>query len=248
MYSIHKRTKIREPTYTQNISRCILTQMNALFTLIINSLQNLFTSPRLLLLHILAILLTIITVTTDTDWHYFVYMQQTSLIKYIFIPSIFLGAIVPLIFPLGTLIYSLSLSKTARKELIHTVITPFISASFLGWLISSAYKAFTGRVQPSLHDLTHNVSHSFYFGFMKHGIFWGWPSSHTTVAFAGSVAMLFLIKKPFLRALLLIYAFYIGIGISFSIHWLSEFIAGALIGTSIGIAVAKSVPKLATSI
>ena len=38
----------------------------------------------------------------------------------------------------------------------------------------------------------------------------------------------------------LLYAFYIGIGVSLSIHWFSDFAAGALIGTAIGISVGKS--------
>ena len=38
----------------------------------------------------------------------------------------------------------------------------------------------------------------------------------------------------------LLYAFYVGIGVSLSIHWFSDFIAGALIGTAIGTNVGKS--------
>ena len=32
----------------------------------------------------------------------------------------------------------------------------------------------------------------------------------------------------------LLYAFYIGLGVSVTIHWLSEFVAGAIIGSVIG--------------
>ena len=38
----------------------------------------------------------------------------------------------------------------------------------------------------------------------------------------------------------LIYALYIGLGISVSIHWFSDFIAGTILGTIIGISVGKS--------
>ena len=37
-----------------------------------------------------------------------------------------------------------------------------------------------------------------------------------------------------------LYALYIGIGVSFSVHWLSEFIAGDIIGTVIGLVVGAS--------
>ena len=36
------------------------------------------------------------------------------------------------------------------------------------------------------------------------------------------------------------YALYIGIGVSMTIHWFSDFTAGAIIGTAIGAVVGKS--------
>ena len=36
------------------------------------------------------------------------------------------------------------------------------------------------------------------------------------------------------------YAFYVGVGVSISIHWFSEFVAGAIIGSLIGAMVGKS--------
>ena len=44
----------------------------------------------------------------------------------------------------------------------------------------------------------------------------------------------------------LVYAGYIGIGVSTSIHWFSEFAAGAIIGSVIGIGVGKCFHKLIT--
>jgi membrane-associated phospholipid phosphatase len=86
-----------------------------------------------------------------------------------------------------------------------------------------------------------DTSHGFQFGFLKGGMFWGWPSSHTTVAFAMSVCLITLYpknKKLILFALL--YAFYIGLGVSVTIHWFSEFVAGAIIGSVIGMVVGRS--------
>jgi len=36
------------------------------------------------------------------------------------------------------------------------------------------------------------------------------------------------------------YAFYVGVDVSISIHWFSEFVAGAIIGSLIGAVVGKS--------
>jgi hypothetical protein len=38
----------------------------------------------------------------------------------------------------------------------------------------------------------------------------------------------------------LFYAFYIGLGVSVTIHWFSEFAAGAIIGSVIGMTVGRS--------
>jgi membrane-associated phospholipid phosphatase len=72
-------------------------------------------------------------------------------------------------------------------------------------------------------------------------MFWGWPSSHTTVAFAMAACLITLYpgnKKLILFASL--YAFYIGLGVSVTIHWFSEFVAGAIIGSVIGMVVGRS--------
>jgi membrane-associated phospholipid phosphatase len=72
-------------------------------------------------------------------------------------------------------------------------------------------------------------------------MFWGWPSSHTTVAFAMAFAIFTLYpKQKWLGLLAIIYALYIGIGVSMTIHWFSDFLAGAIIGTIIGMVVGKS--------
>ena len=85
-----------------------------------------------------------------------------------------------------------------------------------------------------------NITHVFHFGFLRGGIFWGWPSSHTTIAFAMAVALLSLYpKNKIIRYLAIAYALYVGIGVSITIHWFSDFIAGVIFGTVIGIVVGK---------
>lgn len=38
---------------------------------------------------------------------------------------------------------------------------------------------------------------------------------------------------------MLAYAFYVGIGVSATIHWFSEFVAGGIFGSLVGVVVAK---------
>jgi hypothetical protein len=47
-------------------------------------------------------------------------------------------------------------------------------------------------------------------------------------------------NQKWLGRLAIGYAFYIGLGVSMTIHWFSDFVAGALIGTVVGIVVATS--------
>ena len=84
-------------------------------------------------------------------------------------------------------------------------------------------------------------SHGFQFGFLRGGVFWGWPSSHTTIAFAMMLCLVALYpKNRWLMVGALLYAFYVGFAVSVTIHWLSEFVAGAIIGSVIGIVVGRS--------
>ena len=114
-------------------------------------------------------------------------------------------------------------------------------AAILGLGISSFYKIFSGRQGPP-HFLTSlNTSELFRFGFLRGGAFQGWPSSHTTVAFAVSATLFALYpEKKFLKYWVFIYALYIGIGVSVNIHWFSDFVAGSFLGIMIGIVVGKS--------
>jgi len=112
-------------------------------------------------------------------------------------------------------------------------------AELLGALIVVAYKAFTGRAHPP-HNVGPDISHVFHFGILRGGVFWGWPSSHTTIAFAMAVTVFTLYpKQRRLGLLAILYAFYIGIGVSMTIHWFSDFVAGAIIGSVIGTVVGK---------
>lgn len=188
--------------------------------------------------HLAAIALTAAIVLFGFDWYYFLSVRGEWL-NIIFFPGIIVGAILPILLPLGLVI----VGRKSRNVVTAVYGWALMQAALLGWMISSLYKSVTGRVQPDLSNIiaTTDQSRNWNFGFWEHGIFWGWPSSHTTVAFAMVVAFVVLLqgKRPAAKWLAIIYAFYIGIGVSFSIHWFSEFVAGAIIGTVIGVTVGK---------
>jgi membrane-associated phospholipid phosphatase len=180
-------------------------------------------------------------VTSRFDWWYFE-STRSAWIFSLSIPSALIGFFVPIILPV-----SLYLIGIWRKSFtLKNIAAVLGQAAILGWLVSSSYKAFTGRIQPEF--LTHlsniDASRNFNFGFFEHGIFWGWPSSHVTVAFAMAAALIALYpRRKEITLPVAMYASYMILGVSVTIHWFSDAIAGAIIGTVIGLVVAKTYQK-----
>ncbi len=193
-------------------------------------------SGKNLLWHLLAIALTYIIVITKFDWEYFLSARSTTLNAILF-PAIIIGGLLPIVLPACIL----AVGIMRRNYTLRVTAWALIQATILGSFVSSTYKAFTGRIEPNLMNLVTDISKEFQFGFWEHGIFWGWPSSHTTIAFAMAFTLIYLFpKKKFLVLCSLVYALYIGIGVSISIHWFSDFAAGAIIGAVIGVVVGES--------
>ncbi|MHB8660433.1 MAG: phosphatase PAP2 family protein [Minisyncoccota bacterium] len=188
--------------------------------------------------HLFAIALTYIFVTSGLDWLYFESTRAGWFLTLGF-PAALLGFFVPILLPVGLYIFG----KRRESTILKNIAAALGQAAIIGWLVSSFYKAFTGRLQPELAvNFPHvDISRNFNFGFLKHGIFWGWPSSHTTVAFAMVATLVALYPRhKKIIALAIIYALYIGLGVSVTIHWFSDFVAGAIIGTIIGLVVGES--------
>lgn len=189
---------------------------------------------RNLLWHLLAVIATAISVTSGFDWLYFKATRPFA--RYLF-PAVFLGWIIPLVLPIT--LYVAGRIRRSRRAVFSAFSAA--QAALIGLLISSFYKALTGR--PGLRHAVHSMvdtSREFRFGFLKGGVFFGWPSSHTTVAFAMAAAVWSLYPQSrTTRCAASLYALYVGLGVSMTIHWFSDFIAGAIIGTVIGLTVGK---------
>ena len=218
--------------------------MPELFRMLPRNVIQIF-KDRNLLFHALAIILTILLVKTGLDWAYYVSTRSAWLADCA-LPAILLGTLTPF---LATLI-PLMIGALYKNRGLSSTGWALGQSALLGYLISITYKAWTGRFPPpfrgfkmsaqNLNSLN-DTSHGFRLGFLKGGIFWGWPSSHTTIAFAMSVCLIALYPKNRLLVFLAwVYAFYVGLSVSVSIHWLSEFVAGAIIGSVIGSVVGKS--------
>jgi membrane-associated phospholipid phosphatase len=190
---------------------------------------------RMIIWHILAILLTFILVLSGFDWRWFLATRNPALRLWMW-PAVGIGGPIPLVLPL--ILFAIGIiARSAKVILTGWAIG---QAELLGALVVVAYKAITGRAHPA-HNVGTDISHVFHFGFLRGGVFWGWPSSHTTIAFAMAVTVFTLCpKQRWLGFVALLYAFYVGMGVSMTIHWFSDFVAGAIIGSVIGAVVGKS--------
>ncbi len=184
--------------------------------------------------HIIAIVLTLILVTSGLDWCYFLSTRGPVLRAWMF-PAVRIGGRLPILLPLALIALG-GLGRSARTSRTGWAIA---QAEIIAAGIAAAYKAVTGRPHPP-HDLGEDVSHVFQFGFLRGGVFWGWPSSHTTIAFAMAVTVFMLFpKQRWLGCAAILYALYVGLGVSMTIHWFSDFVAGAIYGSVVGVAVGK---------
>jgi len=187
-----------------------------------------FKGPRIIW-HAIAALLTLIFVTSGLDWRFFVSTRDPTLRSCMF-PAVVIGGLLPIALPLNLLAIG-GFTGSARTSLAGWAVG---QSELIGALVAAGYKSVTGRAHPS-HGLGADISHVFRFGFLRGGVFWAWPSSHTTIVFAMAVTIFTLFpKQRWLGCLAIAYAFYVGIGVSMTIHWFSDFAAGAIIGTVIG--------------
>jgi hypothetical protein len=202
-------------------------------------------SGRNLLWHALAVVLTIVIVKSGFDWSYYRWTRVDAFLRFAR-PAIMLGTFLPLL----SILVILMFGEVGKNRRLITTAWALGQAALLGYFISCCYKAFTGRIPPPFRGFRMSAmnngslvdsSHGFQFGFLKGGVFWGWPSSHTTVTFAMAVCLITLYpKNKILVFFASLYALYIGLGVSVTIHWFSEFVAGAIIGSVIGTVVGSS--------
>jgi membrane-associated phospholipid phosphatase len=175
------------------------------------------------------------------DWKWYHFSNDHKWVSNAGFASVSAGGLVPLIVPLGLYFYGRS---DNNPELQITGLA-LGQAAILGLAISSGIKVFTGRVPPDFPERTKDYSGNFRFGFLRGGAFEGWPSSHTTIAFAMATTMSELYPdNTTVKICSFAYASLVGLGVSTNIHWFSDAVAGAFIGYAIGKTVGASFRNL----
>lgn len=193
--------------------------------------------------HVAAIVLTAFFVFSGFDWWWFL-ATRGAWLQALLLPAAAIGGLMPLVLPWMVL----AVGAAFKNVRVKTAGWAILQAELLAAIISGAYKSVTGRIQPPLHGFGLTVngplvdnSHAFNFGFWEHGVFWGWPSTHTTLAFAMALTVFCLApRRSVLKVVVVAYALYIGVAVSTNIHWFTDFAAGAIVGSVIGVTVARS--------
>ena len=119
-------------------------------------------------------------------------------------------------------------------------------AVFVSFTVTTLLKALTGRSPPDAetpHDVDKRSRH-FRYGFLRGGIIHGWPSGHTmtNMALAASLSSYFNDSKQ-VKYYAYGWAAYVMAAATFGaqggVHWLSDVVAGGLMGWAIGTTIGK---------
>ena len=121
-----------------------------------------------------------------------------------------------------------------------------LQSSIIAFGYNTILKGLTGRPGPDWrhNDDMEDLSKTFRFGFLRGGVFWGWPSGHTSSTMTIVSALTsFYPHKTWLKAMGYSYVAYMVLGVSSvnrgGMHWFSDAVAASLMSYAIGSTVGK---------
>ncbi len=212
-----------------------------LFGNIGNNIVNSFRGDNLYL-HLAGIASTFIIVTTDTDYKVHKFFYDHEGFGKAARPIIYAGMFIP--FVTGGSLYAYG--KFSKDDRAVAASFAVLQASLVTFLYNSMLKAITGRPNPDWqhHSDMKALSKTFRFGFMRGGIFWGWPSGHTSSTMAVVSALTnFYPEKTWLKIAGYSLVAYMMYGVSSlhrgGMHWFSDAVAAALMSYAVGSTIGK---------
>ena len=150
----------------------------------------------------------------------------------VFGPGMLMGTVCPFLVP--GYMYFIS----DNRELNNTGAVA-VQATAVAFLYNNILKAISGRAHPDAENNSGELSRDFKWGIFRRGVFYGWPSGHsmTNASLAMSIAS-YNRDNPWIVAGCGLYAGFIAtsmvLGGKGEAHWLSDAVAGTLMGASIG--------------
>jgi membrane-associated phospholipid phosphatase len=182
--------------------------------------------------------ITIVLIQTSIDWNWAVYFSEHKIWVYAAAPFVFLGMIIPLLIPFVFFLKYRKAKRNSDLQQCKRSLYAFLSS----YVVMTLLKVFTNRVdmEPFEPIGLINTSSQFRFGFMNSNSWWeslseGWPSGHTMIAVSMAIAIHPLIQRSARRWLNIAYAVLVSLSVSTAFHWLSDIVAGGLIGIVVGL-------------
>ena len=186
-------------------------------------------------------------VETGIDWKFRNVAYNNGRLANMGLPMLFAGYFVPIITPVSMYLSGWYLSDTK----LQTTAVAVLQSLLLSQITQISLKMVTGRSVPGIiSGVFFEPNHtrddreddfSGEFNWFTFDFYDGWPSGHTVSAFsAAAVISEIYDDMPLLKIGVYSYAVLMGASVAVNAHWVSESVAGALIGYAIGKAVGKS--------
>jgi membrane-associated phospholipid phosphatase len=198
-------------------------------------------------LHLSAVAATTLLVTGGIDYdveHYFNQHPEYGSWAH---PVVFSGMYLP--FVAGGSLFAYSKINNDKQTLGASFAV--LQASLIEFLYNSTLKAITGRPHPDWRNVSDmdSLSKTFRFGFLRGGMFWGWPSGHTAATMAVVSALTnYYPDKTWLKIAGYGLVGYTMFGVCATnrggMHWFSDAVAGALMSYAVGSTVGKYYRKI----
>jgi len=212
-----------------------------LFSNIGNNIADSFKGDNLYL-HLAGVASTVLIVTTNTDYEINKFFYEHQELGNVASPITRIGFYLP--FVVGGSLYAYGKLKSDDEVLGASFAV--IQSSLLTLAYNSLLKAITGRPHPdpaNEKDMK-GLSKTFRFGFLRGGVFWGWPSGHTssTMSVVSSLTNYYP-DKSWLKIAGYSLVAYMIYGVTSvhggRMHWFSDAIAAAFMSYAIGSTVGK---------
>lgn len=206
-----------------------------------NNIVNSFKGDNLYY-HLAGVASTVLIVATSTDYHVHKFFYEHEEFGEAAVPIIRAGMFIP--FVTGGSLYAYG--KLGKDDRAVAASFAVLQSSLIAFLYNSLLKAVTGRPNPDWqhHSDMKELSKTFRFGFLRGGIFWGWPSGHTSSAMAVVSSLTsFYNEKTWLKIAGYSLVAYMMYGVTSlhrgGMHWFSDAVAAALMSYAIGSTVGK---------
>ena len=196
---------------------------------------------------ILSVAVTYAAIESGFDFYWRNLAYDNTFLEKVGIPAVYYGFVVPIVQPFAVYFTGYAL-KDRKLQVLGLALTQTLA---LTAPIQAGLKLLTGRAEPGISDVAWHTrgerdeDNSGSFKWLNTTFLMGWPSGHVAHAFSMAAIVNEIYKDNlWLKIGTYSYATLMGLFVSFNVHWVSESIAGALLGYAMGKTIGRSFSKL----